>query len=102
MPLRLTKASTQIRSCPSERFGCYLVGLSVPHLKELGAYYALLPACATPNIEKSAQGTDFYAEQVCCYRAATRFAMRLASESHETAVASKPVPWSGWAATARS
>ena len=61
MPLRLTKASTLIRSFSCERFGCYLVGLSVPHLKELLAVYAPRRPLATPNIEKSARAADYYA-----------------------------------------
>lgn len=59
MPLRLTKASTLIRSFSCERFGCYLVGLSVPHLKELLAGYALDAAFASPNIEKFANEVNF-------------------------------------------
>ena len=60
MPLRLTKASSQIRSCESERFGCYLVGLSVPHLKELLAVYADRRGLTTPNIENTPRAVDFY------------------------------------------
>lgn len=59
MPLRQTKASTLIRSFSCERFGCYLVGLSVPHLKELFAGYAVKAAFASPNIEKLANEVNF-------------------------------------------